>query len=99
MKNEKLELIAKTAARNLIAHFDEMEDDIQEAINAATEQAEDDGKETIKVSIPYGIALDFAKGTIETKLSVNVKHTTAIAGRLPDPNQPELDLDENPEMD
>lgn len=44
MQNEKLEQIRETAVENLSVHMDEMEDQILEAINVATEQAQEDEK-------------------------------------------------------
>ena len=84
MNNEKLEQIRSTAVENLSVHMDEMEDQILEAINVATEQAQEEDKESVKVKLPYTIAFDLGKGTLETKLAVSVKHTTKHVARLDD---------------
>lgn len=88
----KIEAIAAQSVANLTALFGEMEDDIQAAIIAATEQAEEDDKDSIKLTLSHFIVLDLGKNTQQDKLSVAVKHSKEMTGFMPDPNQPELAL-------
>lgn len=92
MNNEKLEAIKQASLENLNVLFDEMENDIEAAIIATTEQAEADGKESVKITLSHSIIIDLSKNTQDDKLSVSVKHTANICGQIADPNQPELGL-------
>lgn len=88
----KIEAIAKQSTENLAGLFSEMEEDIEAAIIAATEQAEEDDKDSIKLTLSHSIVLDLGKNTQEDKLSVSVKHSKSTVGFMADPNQPELPL-------
>lgn len=88
----KIEAIANQSAENLKGLFFDMTDDIEAAILAATTQAEEDEKDSIKITLSHSIVLDLGKNIQEDKLSVSVKHSKSAAGFIPDPNQPELGL-------
>ena len=95
MDNEKLKAIAKQSAKNIKALIIEMGDDITEAITAATEQAQADGKENFTVTLSHSIKLDMGNNTQEDALAVSVRHKKTIEGKMPDPSQPELPLGDN----
>lgn len=91
--SDKITKIAEQSAENLKALFSEMADDINAAIIAATEQAEQDEKDAIKLTLSHSIVIDLGKNIQEDKLAVSVKHSKSIAGFMLDPNQPELPLE------
>lgn len=88
MNTEKLQAIAKQSCANLHELIMEMQDEINAAVTAATEQAEEDEKDSIKITLSHSLALDLAKNRQTDKLSVAAKTTRAAEGEIPDPNQP-----------
>jgi len=68
-------------------------DDITAAALAATEEAQDAGKEAVSISLSHGIKIDLGKGTQTDKLAVSLKRESSIVTRLDDPAQPELGLE------
>ena len=90
MDNEKIEAIAKRSARSIQCLISEMSEDIINAIHAATEQAQADGKENFTVTLSHSIKLDMGNDTQEDTLAVSVRHKKTIEGKMPDPSQPEL---------
>lgn len=89
----KVQAIAKQSIANLSALFGEMESDIKAAILAATEEAQTNDRDSIKLTLSHSITLDLAKNIQSDKLSVAVKHTGEMSGFMVDPSQPELDLE------
>lgn len=94
MTTTKIEAIAERSAESLKGLFLDMAEDIEAAIHAATTQAEEDEKDSIKLTLSHSIVLDLGKNIQEDKLSVSVKHSKSAAGFIPDPQQPELDLED-----
>jgi hypothetical protein len=86
----KIEMIAHRSAANLKMLVVSMEDDINEAISAAYELAQEEGKEAVKVTLSHAIVLDLGGDEMEDTLSVSVRHRGRLKSTLPDPNQPEL---------
>lgn len=92
MNPEKLQAIADRSAENLRALIMEMADEIGNAITAATEQAEEDEKETIIITLSHSIKLDLGKNRQADSLSVAARTKRTAEGEIPDPNQPELEI-------
>jgi hypothetical protein len=93
MSHELIDRIAAQSAENLKTLFGELSDDIETAIIAVTEQAQIDEKEIVKLTLSHSIVIDLVKHTQEDNLAVSVRHKASLCGFMPDPNQPELDLD------
>lgn len=90
MTLEQLQSFARLSGRNLVALLDELADEIREAASVALETAQDDGSEKASITLSHSIKIDLVKNTYEDSLAVSVRHKNAIAGHMPDPNQPEL---------
>lgn len=73
MNTEQIEKIANISADNLRSLFGEMSDDIAAAAVAAAQQAQDDGKEKLKLSLSHTITIDLGSMKQTDKLSVAVK--------------------------
>lgn len=92
MSHELIDRIAEQSAANLKALFVELTDEIEAAIIAVTEQAQNDESEIVKLKLGHSITIDLIKHTQEDNLAVSVRHKASLCGFMPDPNQPELDL-------
>jgi hypothetical protein len=93
MNTDLIESIAEksaTAIRELIVSH---ADDIKAAALAATEEAQDAGKDAVSISLSHSIKIDLGKGTQTDKLAVSLKRESSIVTRLDDPAQPELGLE------
>jgi len=95
MDHDKIEAIATRSSRNVKTLICEMSKDITDAITAAAEQAQADGKENFTVTLSHSIKLDMGNNTQEDTLSVSVRHKGTIEGKMPDPSQPELPFGED----
>ena len=90
MSHELIERIAEQSTVNLRTLFGELQTDIEAAIIAVTEQAQNDEKEIVKLTLNHSIVIDLIKHTQEDTLGVSVRHKASLCGFMPDPNQPEL---------
>jgi hypothetical protein len=93
MHKDKLEAVAKRSAKNLQILIGELADEINDAIQAATEVAHDEGKDSIKITLSHSIVLDLGDDEQEDSLAVSVRHKAKLKSTMPDPHQPELPLD------
>ena len=97
--NEKIEAIAAKAAETLRELICESADDIIAAIAEAATQAQEKFEETgdeqpLKVVPRNAIKLDLVGNRQVSKLSWTVSHTREKDEPLPDPENPELPLDQ-----
>lgn len=92
MDSEKLALIGKLAAARLPRLLAEAETEIMEAIARVTEESQHHGKDKLVFKIGHSIELDLGKNTQRDTISFGVRVKHGVAGALPDPENPELDL-------
>ena len=92
--NAKLEKIAEVSADNLKTLFSDLENEIQDSIAAATENAEAKDSESVVLNITHAIKLDLSKDKQTDTLRFNQKHEQVSACEIGDPNQADLDFSE-----
>jgi hypothetical protein len=92
MDSAKLDLIGKLAAARLPRLIAEAETELQEAIARVTEESQHHGTEKLTFKITHSIELDLGKNTQRDTISFGVRVKHGVAGTLPDPESPELDL-------
>lgn len=92
MNADKINAIAAKSADNLKHLFAEGTDAIAQAIAAAAEEAEHQGKESVVITLGHQIKLDLGKDSQTDTLSWSVKHKLDACSQIPDPNQPELPM-------
>lgn len=73
-------------ARALIC---EAEDEIQKAIEATCDIANDEKKEAV-LALPIAVRWNMDTNKVEVTVGVNVRHKFTSEASLPDPDQPEL---------
>jgi len=97
--NEKMEAIATKAGGTCKELICENATEIIDAIAKAAQQAQDKREETgedqaLKVSLRYTIKLDLVADEQTGTLAWTVAHKAEKVERLPDPDAPELALEE-----
>ncbi len=94
----RLEELAQIVAGKVPRLIGEATDSINEAINAAVENAQEaEGDKEAVLSLPIAVKWNLDTNKVEVALAVNVKHKFTSCGEMVDPNQPELlDRDGDP---
>lgn len=95
MKREVLELIADQSANRLKELIIESADEIAEACHQAAEQAQEEESDSIKIKLAHTITLDLGKNRQTDGLAWSVRHKREVSGAIPDPDQPELSLEDD----
>lgn len=94
MTTEQLDSLAQQLAANLPTLIGDLRDEILEAARVAVETANDEEKESAKLTLSHSISIDLLKETYEDSLAVSIRHKLKTIGRLEDPNQPNLPFTE-----
>lgn len=79
MSNNMIKQIGEKSAARLVVLFSELETEIQAAIISVTKQAQEDGKDSVKISLTHNIEIDLGSMRQKDKLSVSMKKTASIA--------------------
>jgi len=91
-KPDRIDEVARLVESRIRGLFDEARDQINEAINVAVEDAQDDpeGKKEATVSLPIAVKWNLDRNGVNTSLAVTVKRKFEAVDKLEDPNQPTL---------
>jgi hypothetical protein len=91
-KPDRIDEVARLVESRIRGLFDEARDQINEAINVAVEDAQDDpeGKKEATVSLPIAVKWNLDRNGVNTSLAVTVKRKFEAVDKLEDLNQPTL---------
>jgi ABC-type branched-subunit amino acid transport system ATPase component len=92
MKSIQLRAVAMTAAENLVKLIEENADEILSDIQAVSEEAQNQEADKIIFSLNHTIKLNLTAKAMVESLSWNVRKKLETAFALPDPEQPELPI-------
>lgn len=89
----KLESIAETASHNLNRLIVEASKEIEEAIQKAVVEAQNQEKDAV-FRLGFSITLNLDTNKMDCDLSWNVKRKLSVEEEIPNPDQPKLPLEE-----
>jgi hypothetical protein len=92
MKSNQLQAIAEQAATNLKAQILENETEILAAIDATSEEAQNQEADKIVFALAHAIKINLTGKSLTQSLSWSVKTKIDTVQTLPDPDQPELPM-------
>jgi len=90
--NAKLSAIAKRAGEIITEQINESQADVLQAWYAAAEEAQD-GETPAKLRLGFAVTLDLDGNKANYTLSYGIRRKVETAEAIPDPSQPELEME------
>ena len=95
INNDRMAAFIATISSQVTTLLNERGDDMLAAWHENMEEAQsaDEKAPMPPLKLSISATVDLEKNSIETGLAFTVKHQSKLKADLPDPNQPELDID------